>query len=177
MLQIKKGNKQPRTAPAPESAASKSLGLFLIGFFKLGKGILFVVLGIGLLKLVDKDIDDIFREVISKFHIDEENHFVQHILEHLSLITNYRLREFSLASFIFSGLLLIEAFGLFWQKMWAEFMTIVETSLFIPFEIYGIIRHGTQLKVIILTINVLIVTYLLWVVIRKEHVSPASDSA
>jgi uncharacterized membrane protein (DUF2068 family) len=176
MFQLKRGNKRSGASAVKEKGSSKSLGLFLIGLFKVGKGILFTALGIGLLKLVDKDIDDLFRAVISQLHIDEENHYVQHIIDFLGAITDHRLRELSVASFIFSGLLFIEAIGLFGQRIWAQFMTIVETSLFIPFEIYEIIRQGTHFKVIILAINIAIVTYLLFVVLRKEQHTLSRDT-
>jgi uncharacterized membrane protein (DUF2068 family) len=169
MLQFKRGNNRSEISAEKKPGASKSLGLLLIGLFKIGKGTLFTALGIGLLKLVDKDIDEIFRGIISQLHIDEENHYIIHIMERLGAITDHTLRQLSIASFIFSGLLFIEAFGLFGQRVWAQFMTILETSLLIPFEIYELTRQGTHLKVIILAINIIIVTYLLFIVIRKEH--------
>jgi hypothetical protein len=50
--------------------------MLVIGLFKVGKGILFVALGLGLLKLIDSDVDDIARNIISLLHIDEENHIL-----------------------------------------------------------------------------------------------------
>jgi uncharacterized membrane protein (DUF2068 family) len=150
-------------------ASSRPLGLFLIGLFKLGKGALFTALGIGMLKLIDKDVDDLFLVLITKLHIAAEHRFIQHILSHLSLVTNRTLHELAAISLIFAALLLTEAFGLLWEKVWAEYFAVVETSLFIPFEIYEIARHATLTKVSIMVINVVIVTYLLWAIIRKSN--------
>jgi uncharacterized membrane protein (DUF2068 family) len=149
------------------SSSPRSLGLFLIGIFKLSKGILFTAIGIGMLKLIDKDIDDLFRDLIAKLHIDAEHKFIQNIILQLSHVTNHTLEELSIFTFLFAFLLYIEAFGLLWQKVWAEFVTIAETSLFIPFEIYEIFRHATIIKVSILAINVAIVGYLVWAIMRK----------
>ncbi len=152
---------------------SRPLGLFLIGLFKLGKAILFTALGIGMLRLVNKDIDEIFLELIKRVHIDAEGRFIQNILWQLSLIDNHRLHEISTVSFIFALLLMIESFGLLWQKVWAEFMTVAETALFIPFEIYEIIRHATLTKVAIIGINGAIVIYLIWAIARKSSTKKA----
>jgi uncharacterized membrane protein (DUF2068 family) len=102
-------------------------------------------------------------------HIAAEHRFIQHILSHLALVTNRTLHEFIAISFIFATILFIEAFGLLWEKTWAEYFAVVETSLFIPFEIYEILRHVTLTKVAIITINVVIVAYLLWAIIRKSN--------
>jgi len=119
---------------------SRPLGVFLIGAFKLVKAVLFVALGIGMLKLINKDVDDIFQTFIQRLHISEQHRIIQNIMVQLSLVTNHTLEEASGVSFLFSILLFIEAFGLLWQKAWAEFVTVIETSIFIPFEIYEIIQ-------------------------------------
>ncbi len=51
--------------------------------------------------------------------------------------------------------------GLWWAKRWAEYLTLVSTALFVPFEVYEITEGVSALKVIILVINVAIVVYLL----------------
>jgi uncharacterized membrane protein (DUF2068 family) len=149
--------------------SSRPIGLFLIGLFKLGKGALFIALSIGMTRLIDKDIDDLFLDLIAKLHIDAEHRFIQNILARLSLVTNHTLHELIMVSFLFAALLFIEAFGLLWGKVWAEYMAIVETSLFIPFEIYEIARHATMMKVTILSVNTVIVAYLILAIVRKSN--------
>jgi uncharacterized membrane protein (DUF2068 family) len=56
----------------------------------------------------------------------------------------------------------VEALGLWWQKRWAEYLTLIATALFIPLEIYEIVHKGSPLKVIALIVNVAIVVYLLY---------------
>jgi uncharacterized membrane protein (DUF2068 family) len=172
MTLLKKQTNKLKESSTQTAGASRPLGLFLIGLFKLMKGALFTALGIGMLKLINKDIDDLFLDLISKLHIDAEHRFIQHIVAHLSLVTNHTLHELITISFIFAALLFIEAFGLLWEKVWAEFVAIVETSLFIPFEVYEIVRHATFAKVAIITINSAIVAYLLLAIIRKSNDDP-----
>jgi len=75
--------------PKNSSKNSRPLGLFLIGLFKLGKGLLVLALGIGVLKTDNKDIDMLFLELITRLHIDAEHRFIQKVLAHLSLIDNH----------------------------------------------------------------------------------------
>jgi uncharacterized membrane protein (DUF2068 family) len=56
----------------------------------------------------------------------------------------------------------VEAVGLWRQKRWAEYLTLVATALFIPLEVYEIVHKGSPLKVVALVVNVAIVVYLLY---------------
>jgi uncharacterized membrane protein (DUF2068 family) len=148
--------------------SSRPLGIFLIALFKLIKGALFCILAIIALKLIDRDIADIFWVWITKLHIDIENRFVQNIFMGLDLVDNRLLTEISITTFIMAGLFFTEGLGLLFQKLWAEYLTVFETGLFIPLEVYELIRHATVTKVSLLAINVAAVLYLLYVLIRKS---------
>ncbi len=54
----------------------------------------------------------------------------------------------------------IEAVGLWLEKRWAEYLTVVATATFIPFEVYEISQRVTWLRLGALVINVAVVAYL-----------------
>jgi len=54
----------------------------------------------------------------------------------------------------------VEGIGLWKQRVWAEYLTSVATTSFIPFEIYELTRRFTLVRVGILAANVAIVIYL-----------------
>jgi uncharacterized membrane protein (DUF2068 family) len=56
----------------------------------------------------------------------------------------------------------VEAVGLWWQKRWAEYLTLIATALFIPLEVYEIVHKLSPLKIIALIVNAAIVVYLLY---------------
>jgi uncharacterized membrane protein (DUF2068 family) len=56
----------------------------------------------------------------------------------------------------------VEAVGLWYQKRWAEYLTLIATALFIPLEVYEIVHKGSPLKVIALIVNMAVVFYLLF---------------
>ena len=61
------------------------------------------------------------------------------------------------------GLLqLVEGGGLWFQKRWAEYLTVVATSAFIPLEIYEISHKVTFLRVGALVVNIAAVIWLIW---------------
>jgi len=56
----------------------------------------------------------------------------------------------------------IEAVGLWYQRRWAEYLTLIVTASLLPLEIYEISRHLSALKVLTIVINLAVVVYLLW---------------
>jgi uncharacterized membrane protein (DUF2068 family) len=62
---------------------------------------------------------------------------------------------------------LVEGVGLFYRRRWAEWLTVVATSLLIPLELYELVRSPSLLKAGGIAVNVAIVIYLFRVVHRK----------
>jgi len=56
----------------------------------------------------------------------------------------------------------VEAVGLWLMKRWAEYLTVIATSLFIPLEVYEIASKVTALRVGALLVNVGAVIWLVW---------------
>ena len=61
---------------------------------------------------------------------------------------------------VLAGLYLIEGAGLVWDLKWAEWMVVISTASFIPFEIYEIWRESTPVKWVVLALNIVIFAYL-----------------
>jgi uncharacterized membrane protein (DUF2068 family) len=61
---------------------------------------------------------------------------------------------------LYAGLEMVEGVGLWLRKRWAEYLTVLATSLGIPFEIYEVAGHVTAFRVTALAVNTAIVIYL-----------------
>lgn len=141
--------------------------IMLIGIFKLVKGVLFVLLGIGALKLIHRDIVDVLTRWLLDIHFDPESKFVNLILDEAAKIDEHRMRLISIAIFCYAGLDFIEGTGLVLEKTWAEFFTLILTASFLPWEFFEILRHPTWVKAGLTLVNVLVVAYLVFYVQRR----------
>jgi uncharacterized membrane protein (DUF2068 family) len=56
----------------------------------------------------------------------------------------------------------IEAVGLWYQQRWAEYLTFIATTVFLPLEVYELLHGASPFKVIALIVNLAIVIYLLY---------------
>jgi uncharacterized membrane protein (DUF2068 family) len=136
--------------------------LVLIGILKLVKATLFILLGVGAIRLLHKDLVDVVTHFILALRFDPENHLINLILEKVALISPHRLREISIAIFLYAALDIIEGTGLALEKAWAEYLTLILTASFLPWEVYEIFRHITWLKVVLFALNTAVVIYLIF---------------
>jgi uncharacterized membrane protein (DUF2068 family) len=139
----------------------KSKTLLLIALFKLTKGILLLIVGVGVLKLLHRDVADTVAHWVDVLRVDPDNRYIHRLLARALLVTPAQLRAASVGTFIYSGLLLTEGIGLLLRKRWAEYFTIITTAGLIPLEIYEILHHLTAAKIVVLAVNVAIVIYLI----------------
>jgi uncharacterized membrane protein (DUF2068 family) len=134
--------------------------IFLIGVFKLLKGISLLIVGFGLLKLLHKEVAAVTEHWIEVLRVDPDNRFIHRALLKIFNVTPKQLKELSAGTFLYAAIFLTEGTGLLARKHWAEYMTLISTGLFIPLEGYEIYRHFTVLKAVVTVVNILIVWYL-----------------
>jgi len=134
--------------------------IHLLAGVKLLKGILLFIVALKLLTLLNKDVGVWFADFIARHRIDPENKIVHGIIEKLAGIENKQLILFSVGSFLYSALQLTEGIGLWLEKRWAEFLTVIATSCLIPLEIYEVFAKFTWIRVGALLVNIFVVWYL-----------------
>ena len=137
--------------------------LIIIGAFKILEGTFFVLLGLGVVRLLHRDVGDLLLRLALALRIDPESHFVNLLLDKVQLLTPHKMRLISAGIFLKAGLDYLEGIGLAMEKTWAEWFTIAITASFLPWEVFEIIRRFTWVKVGITLLNVLVLLYLLWV--------------
>ncbi len=143
------------------SRRPKSKTLFLIALFKLTKGILLLIVGLGALHFLHRDVAKIVAHWVDILRVDPGNRYVHRLLARALSVTPRQLEAASVGTFIYSALLLTEGIGLMLRKRWAEYFTIITTAGLIPLEVYELTHHLTAAKIVVFVINVAIVAYLI----------------
>ena len=150
--------------------------LVLIAIFKLIQAALFIAIGIGALHLINVDIDDLLTKVLGILRFNPESHIVNLILIKASILDAHMLRRISAVVFIYAGLGLIEGIGLYLEKTWAEYFTLILTGSFLPLEVFEIVRRLTWTRAGLFVLNALVFFYLLKLVIERGK-KPGAGSA
>ncbi|GAA2829580.1 DUF2127 domain-containing protein [Kitasatospora paracochleata] len=107
----------------------------------------------------------VFRPVTDHFHWDLEH---SPIVDTIRKTFDYHHNTLVLvagALLVYAAIEIIEAFGLWWGKRWAEYLTVVATAAFLPLEVYELTEHVSVLKICTLVLNILAV---LWILLSKR---------
>ena len=157
-----------------DAKASHDRGLLAIGLFKLAKAIFFFCVGVGAIHLLHKDLEDEVMRLALRFKFDPESRFVSLLLAKVDLIDAHRLRQISVGTFAYSALALTEGVGLLLEKVWAEYLTLILTISFLPWELYELARKPDWFRLSLLLINLAVLWYLVWLLRRKKLLGTAS---
>jgi len=144
--------------------------LILIAAFKLLQALLSVVIGIGALQLLHKDVGDELARLVDYLRFNPESRIINFILDHASQLNDHVLRQIGAGGVGYAGLLLIESIGLYLEKTWAEYLTLAVTGSFLPWEIFELWLGLTLGKCALLVVNALVFIYLFNLIVgRKRH--------
>ena len=139
---------------------SRDKGLLALALFKWFKSLVLFLVGVGFLKLMHHDIEADVQALVNDLRVDPDNRYLGALLTKLNLLDDKKIEALSGLTFAYSALFLVEGTGLFFEKRWAEYLTIVATVSFIPVEIYELLKAPSLLKCAALVINVAIAVFL-----------------
>lgn len=149
-----------RIAPAAPFVKKRAPTLYLIIGIKLLKGLLLLLLGLGVYSLSDRNLPEEFRRVLEFFHLDPEKKFFSDVAERIGDLTPARMVWLARGTVLYSLFSLIEGVGLTFRVPWAGWLAIGESAFFVPIEVFELLHGFTWTVCVILAINVLIVWYL-----------------
>lgn len=135
--------------------------LYAIIVIKLLKGALLLLLALGVYKLSDSNLPELFRAVLQFLHIDPEKKFFTDLANQIALITPAKVVLVAGGAFLYSLFSLVEGVGLMFRVSWAGWLAIGESAFFVPIEMYELVHRPTLTVLAILALNVFIVWYLL----------------
>jgi uncharacterized membrane protein (DUF2068 family) len=148
----------PGPAAAPPDRGGRLVGV--IGVFKLVKAVVLGALGIaGLMGLPEPFVRVALRGLRWTGALSGHQIVRRAIVKLLSL-SDQTLRELAIAGLCYATVFAVEGIGLLRRRRWAEWLTVVVTASFLPFEIYELVRRFGPAKVVALAINAAIVIYL-----------------
>lgn len=134
--------------------------LIVIAAFKLAQALLFSVIAMGALGLLHKDVGDLLTQLADYLRFNPESRFVYFVLDKASLIDDRLLMRIGEVGFVYAGLDLLEGIGLYLEKTWAEYLTLLITASFLPWEMFEVFRRLTAIRVGLLVVNALVFFYL-----------------
>jgi len=136
--------------------------LVLIALARWAKAAVLIGAGVLAFHLLRPGASEEVKEWITALPFATEQRVGQRALRWLLGAGPRRVQLLGLSAFAYAALFAVEGTGLWMQKRWAEYFSIVATSSLLPLEIYEVLRRVTILRIAVLVSNVAIVAYLVW---------------
>jgi uncharacterized membrane protein (DUF2068 family) len=150
------------------AAESRGRLIWLIALERTLRGLLLLAAGIYLLAKSGANFGDIANHIAARLELDPQRPWIRHLVAKLGHLRKHQVQLFGVLAIGYAALEITEGVGLFYRKRWAEWLTVVATSLLVPIEVYELVRHPSWLKAGGVVVNIAIVVYLVRVVRRKS---------
>lgn len=140
----------------------------LIAVFEALKGALVLMAGFGLLTLLHKNVQLVATILIAHLHLNPAKHYPHVFLALASHVTNLQLWLFTMLALVYAGLRLFEAYGLWFNLRWAQWIAVLSGGFYMPLEIYELFTKFSWLKVTVFLVNACVVLCMYYRVKRQS---------
>ena len=142
-----------------------------IAFFEALKGVAVLLAGSGLLSFVHKDIYVIAVTLVEHAHLNPASRYPQIFLDAASQLTDTRLVLLAVGAAVYALVRLIEAYGLFFERSWAEILAALSGAIYVPFEVYELVRKPTWHGAALLLVNVAVVAIMVRALVERRKMA------
>jgi len=140
-------------------------GLRTVAIIEATKGALVLLAAFGFFEIIrhNIDLDAVAGNLLYFFHVNS-NLRISHVVMRLAgrMMDADVLTVLTIAT-VYSSLRFIESYGLWRQRVWAEWLAIVSGAIYLPYELYKLVRRPNAIHWAILLINIVVVAYIAWV--------------
>ncbi|WP_369940020.1 DUF2127 domain-containing protein [Xanthomonas medicagonis] len=141
-------------------------GLHLIALLEAGKGLLAVLAATGLELMGPAPLRAGVDKLIVRFSLDPDHGALPSLLT----MINPGAVHLAAAGMLAYGVLhIVEAWGLWRAKAWASMLGCVSAAIYLPFDVYAIVRHPGWAAWAVLAINLAVVGILARDLIRRRR--------
>jgi uncharacterized membrane protein (DUF2068 family) len=141
-------------------------GLHLIALLEAGKGLLAVLAATGLELMGPAPLRAGVDKLIVRFSLDPDHGALPSLLT----MINPGAVHLAAAGMLAYGVLhIVEAWGLWRAKAWASMLGCVSAAIYLPFDVYAIVRHPGWAAWAVLAINLAVVGILARDLVRRRR--------
>ncbi len=142
--------------------------LRVIAAYKLLKAIGLVIVASAAFGFVGHDHLEEFSDWLINLPLRHGHGFLVRLIDRLFAFGPRKFEAIGIAACIYASVFLVEGWGLWREKRWAEYLTVIVTASLIPIEVWEIYEHVTWVKVAAFAANIAIVAYLVYLLKRPR---------
>jgi len=131
-----------------------------IAVFEAAKGLLVLAATGGLISLRHTDLHAAADAFLLRHGVNPERHYTRLFIESLAKATNHHVGAIAAVGFAYVLIRLVEAYGLWQGKHWAEWFAVISAGIYLPLEFQHFAHHPNALNAGLILFNIAIILYL-----------------
>jgi uncharacterized membrane protein (DUF2068 family) len=140
----------------------------IVAYLEAAKGVVVLAAASGLLSLVHKDVYQFAAMLIEHAHLNPASKYPQIFLDAATQIGDSKLMLLAAGATLYAAVRLIEAYGLFYERVWAEVFAALSGAIYVPFELVGLVRRPSWHGVALLALNLAFVAFMVRAMLRRR---------
>lgn len=133
------------------------------------KGAVVLLAATGLAASVHKDLNDLAERLVEHAHLNPASKYPHIFLDAMSRLQEPRLLWLAAGAAAYATVRFIEAYGLFRQRAWAEWLAALSGGLYVPLEIAKLVRKPSALGAAMLLVNLAVVAVMVWALRQRRQ--------
>jgi uncharacterized membrane protein (DUF2068 family) len=143
-------------------------GLRVVAGFEAAKGFVVLAVGLGLFRLIHRDVGDAAERLVRHLHLDVDSHYPRLFIDAADRLDDAHLRTLAIVALLYSVVRFVEGYGLWRDRRWAEWFGAVSGAIYLPLEVFKLWEKVSWLRVGVLAVNCVVVFYLIQILVRKQ---------
>ncbi len=147
----------------------------MVAGIEAAKGVTVLAAGLGLFGLMHRDLQAAADRLVHHLHLNPASHYPRVFIDVMARLDNTHLVMLALGALAYATVRLIESYGLWRERSWAEWFGALSGGIYLPLEFYSLWEGITWPKISLLLANCLVVGYLVFLLVKTR--SPARPAA
>jgi len=145
--------------------------IWAVASFEAIKGVAVLLAATGLLSLMHRDIYAIATMLIEHAHLNPASRYPQIFLDAAGNLGDSKLLLLALGGAAYASLRLVEAYGLFFERPWAELLAAGSGAIYVPIELIELFRRPGWQGLAFLVLNLVIVAIMVRALFSRRRMA------
>lgn len=150
------------TRTGEPSTLAGQRALRAIAWFEALKGCLAIAAALGMLSLLHRDLHQLAVSLIGHIGLDVDAHYPALVLHGVDQLRDAGVRSLLLVAGGYALVRLVEAYGLWRERRWGEWLGVLSGALYVPFEVRHLLHRPTWTSAAVIAANLAVVMFLGW---------------
>jgi len=150
-----------RPHPLAVNELASARGLRAVATFEAVKGVIVLLLGMGILGLLHRDVETATEGLLTHLHVNPDLRLSHAFVNAATRMTDAGLWVIFSASIVYAAVRFTEAWGLWNKRVWAEWFALLSGTIYLPWEIVKLAQVPNWLHLSVFLLNVAILLYIL----------------